>query len=292
MHILKSLLFILVFSIAKPAYAEAEISTFGSVEEINASLFKSLDDRDASRVLIIMPLENFILKPIDPELNIKDDRFLSITSKLDSQIKLSKKDYLTELKLTEYKQELSDPKIIDFFHNIQKRNAPFLVVTRNFSGSFNNIPYLEAWTWGSLFERGLDLSKSPLGSKQIIFNEKNHKINGTYPTLYRGLLSCNFKDGFNSSQSLIAKLLAINLKWIPDVVYIIDPNEGYIRSMDGQLKIIKNDIQIKGFVYAPEEAMLDQVSPERFLKFWQGMIKKLNAVTRKELKSKENPYEQ
>ena len=196
--------------------------------------------------------------------------------------------------LTEYEQQLSDPKITEFIKNIQEKNAPFIVVTRNFSGSFNKIPYLEVWTWAYLLEKGIDLSKSPLGSRQIIFNKGHKKIKGTYPTFYRGLLSCNSEEQGNSPQGLIASLLAVNLKWMPDIVYVIDSEESYIKSMEQQFKSLKPDVQVVGFVYAPEEnVQSDQISAKEFLKFWEGVVDKLNNVSRKEInKNKEDPYEQ
>jgi len=271
---------------------KADIRTVSSIEEINDSLLESLDKRNALKTLIMVPLEGFILKNVAPELNSKSEEISEITFKLEEKIKLSKKFYVDELKLTEYENELSDPKIVDFFQNIQRRNAPLMVVTRNFSGSFNNIPYLEVWTWASLFERGIDLSQSPIGKNQIIFNKKDKKTKGTYPTFYRGLLSCNFAEGKNSPQGLIIELLMDNLKWMPDVVYVVDKNEEYIKSIKHQFEAIKKDVQVIGFIYAPENDQSDKISSNEFLKFWEEFIKKLNLVSRTELKDKVDPYEQ
>ena len=53
-------------------------------------------------------------------------------------------------------------------------------------------------------------------------------------------------------------------------------------------------MQVVGFVYAPEEnVQSDQISAKEFLKFWEGVVDKLNNVSRKEInKNKEDPYEQ
>jgi hypothetical protein len=291
MSIIKRL--VVLVSILLNLSVSADIYTANSIEEINNTLVGLLEKRNAQKTLTILPLEGFILKTVDPAFNAKDKKFQSIASKVIQKAKLSKQRYISELILTEYKQQLSDPKIIDFFKNLQQKNAPFMVVTSNLSGSFNSIPYLEVWTWAYLFEQGIDLSKSPIGSKQIIFNKEGEKVQGTYPTFYRGLLSCNSSQQQNSRQGIIAALLALNLKWVPDVVYIVDKDEQYIKSIEQQFKSIRNDVQVIGFVYAPEYDQSDQVTPQEFLKFWSGVIDKLNVVSRTETnKNKKDPYEQ
>ena len=183
--------------------------------------------------------------------------------------------------------------IPEFVKNLQKKNVPIIVVTRNFSGSLNKIPYLEVWTWKYLFDKGVDLSKSPIGSKQIMFNKKYKKIGGTYPTFYKGLLSCNSADGENAPQSIIAYLLSQELKWLPDVIYVVDKNKIYIQSLEQQFKSIRSDIQVEGFVYSPVEKSDIEISSSEFLKFWEDLVVKLNAITRKESSgTKEDPYEQ
>ena len=291
MNSIKRLVFI--FAVCMSSSVQAEIYTARSVEEINNTLLELLNKRNPEKTLTILPLENFMLKPVNPAFNIKDQRFRTIIERVTKKVKLSKRAYLEELILTEYEQKLSDPKLTEFIKNIQEKNAPFIVVTRNFSGSFNKIPYLEVWTWAYLLEKGIDLSKSPLGLKQIIFNKGYKKIKGTYPTFYRGLLSCNSEEQGNSPQSLIASLLAVNLKWIPDIVYVIDSEENYIKSIEQQFKSLKSDVQVVGFVYEPDNIQSDQISTEEFLKFWEELVNKLNNVSRKEInKNKENPYEQ
>ncbi len=292
MNSIKRLVFIFVMCMSSSV--QAEIYTASSVEEINNTLLELLEKRNPEKTLTILPLEKFMLRPVSPALNIKDEKFRTIIERVSKKAKLSKRAYLEQLVLTEYEQRLSDPKLTEFIKNIQEKNAPFIVVTRNFSGSFNKIPYLEVWTWAYLLEKGIDLSKNPLGSRQIIFNKGHKKIKGTYPTFYRGLLSCNSEGQGNSPQGLIASLLAVNLKWMPDIVYVIDSEESYIKSIEQQFKSLKADVQVVGFVYAPEEnVQSDQISAKEFLKFWEGVVDKLNNVSRKEInKNKEDPYEQ
>lgn len=251
-----------------------------------------LEKRNPEKTLVVLPLENFFAQPTDPAFHVEDPELQVYIARASSKAKLSRKQYLGGLILTEYEQKFSDPMIPEFVKNLQKMNVPIIVVTRNSSGSLNKIPYLEVWTWKYLFDKGVDLSKSPIGSKQIMFNKKYKKIGGTYPTLYKGLLSSNSADGENSPQSIIAYLLSQELKWLPDVIYVVDKDKNYIKSLEQQFKSVRSDIQVEGFVYSPVVKSDIEISSSEVYKFWQGLITKLNAITRKESSgTKENPYE-
>ena len=252
-----------------------------------------LEKRAAGKTLVVLPLEDFFVQPTHPAFYVKDDKFQVFIARASSKAKLSRRQYLKELILTQYEQRFSDPMIPEFIGNLQQKNVPIIVVTRNVSGSINKIPYLEVWTWQYLFDKGIDLSKSPIGSKQIMFNKKYKKINGTYPTFYKGLLSCNSREGDNSPQSIIAYLLSQELKWLPDVIYVVDKERNYIESLIQQFKSIRSDIQVEGFIYSPEVKSNTELSISEFSKFWEDLIVRLNAVTRKEsTATKEDPYEQ
>ena len=292
MKIIRNLLLVLLSIISLSV--KAEIYSAETVEEINNSLMEFLEKRNPEKTLVVLPLENFFAQATHPAFYAtKDEELQTFITQASSKVKLSRRQYLEELILTQYEQRFSDPMIPEFVKNLQKKNVPIIVVTRNFSGSLNKIPYLEVWTWKYLFDKGVDLSKSPIGSKQIIFNKKYRKIGGTYPTFYRGLLSCNSADGENAPQSIIAYLLSQELKWLPDVIYVVDKNKNYIQSLEQQFKSIRSDIQVEGFVYSPVEKSDIEISSSEFLKFWESLVVKLNAVTRKESSSaKEDPYEQ
>jgi len=291
MRIIRNLLFVLLSIISLSV--KAEIYSAATIEELNNSLMEFLEKRTAEKTLVVLPLENFFVQPTHPAFYVKDDKFQVFIARASGKAKLSRRQYLKELILTQYEQRFSDPMIPEFIKNLQQKNVPIIVVTRNFSGSINKIPYLEVWTWKYLFDKGIDLSKSPIGSKQIIFNKKYKKINGTYPTFYKGLLSCNSADGDNSPQSIIAYLLSQELKWLPDVVYVVDKEKNYIESLVQQFKSIRSDIQVEGFVYSPEVKSNAQLSVTEFSKFWEDLIVRLNAITRKESSAtKEDPYEQ
>ena len=292
MKIIRNLLLVLLSIISLSV--KAEIYSAETVEEINNSLMEFLEKRNPEKTLVVLPLENFFAQATHPAFYAtKDEELQTFITQASSKVKLSRRQYLEELILTQYEQRFSDPMIPEFVKNLQKKNVPIIVVTRNFSGSLNKIPYLEVWTWKYLFDKGVDLSKSPIGSKQIIFNKKYRKIGGTYPTFYRGLLSCNSADGENAPQSIIAYLLSQELKWLPDVIYVVDKNKSYIQSLEQQFKSIRSDIQVEGFVYSPVVKSDIEISSSEFLKFWESLVVKLNAVTRKESSSaKEDPYEQ
>lgn len=289
---MKKILFAFILSL--PFLASAEIKTVSSVDEFQEAIFASLKDRNPVKTLTILPLSEVILIPEDPIFRSDSKNFAQIVPQINKKIKLSKQSYIDEVILTEYKQRLADPKIVVFFQELQKYNAPFMVVTPNLSGSLNDIPYLEAWTWSYLLEQGIDLSKSPIGNKQIIFNRGRKKVKETYPTFYRGLFSCNEVVGANSSQSLIAILLVENLKWVPDVVYVIDTDEEYIKSIEQQFHSLRQDVQVFGFVYKNKMSESGKkFSTKELLNFWNKVVDKVNVVKRKEIDpSKENPYEQ
>lgn len=271
--------------------SNAKLYNATSVEEINNTLSNLLINSNPQKTLTILSLSQ-LLKQTAPPLNTNDPDLQTIILQATKKVQLSKQNYLGELLLTEYEQKLADPYFVKFFKNLQKLNAPYLLTTTNVSGSFNKINYLEVWTFAYLEKKGIDLSKSPVGSKQIIFNKTHKKNRGTYPTLYRGLLSLNYENGTNSHQSVLAALLASYLKWMPDTIYIIDSDEDYIKSLETQFKIIKPTINIVGFIYTPKNNPSNNLSPKDVLSFWTNLAHQLNKVTRKEVElDKEDPYE-
>ena len=205
--IVKIFLFAIILSLSTPL--RAEIYSASSVEEINNSIMEMLDKRESNKSLIIMPLENFILEPKDDAFYLNDNESQNIAYNALKKAKFSRRIYRNEMILTEYEQRFSDQMIPEFIRSIQEKNVPLIVVTKNTSGSLNKIAYLEVWTWQYLLDRGIDLSKSTIGGKQIIFNKQYKKVYGTYPTFYKGLLSCNAFEQYNSPQNIIATLLAI-----------------------------------------------------------------------------------
>ena len=288
---IRNIFFLLI--IVLPSISIAEIYSASSIEEINNTIMELLSKRNPKKTLLLMPLENFLITMEDKELYIKDKKYAPITRKIEKKTKLSRKPYLGELILTEYRNELSAPYVVEFIQNIQKLNVPMLAFTNNFSGSFNKIPHLEVWTWAYLLNKNIDLSKSPIGSKQIIFNRYYKKVKGTYPTYYKGLLSCNSWGSNNSTQSILSTLLNEKLKYMPDVIYVIHWDENFIKSIETQFKIFKSDIQIEGFVFSSPQKDTTSLSYRDVEKFWYKLVDKLNKISRKEQGSYEkDPYEQ
>lgn len=296
---IKKLFYILIicFFSFKNAYSNEEISnlklyTATSIDQINNSLMDFLTNHNPEQTLTIVSL-NQIITIDEKELYSNNENYKSIISRALKKVRRPNAEYFSELLLTEYNNKISSPKFAEFFSNIQELNAPFLVTTDNVSGSFNKIPYLEVWTWKYLLDNNIDLSKNPLGMQQIIFKSTHKKIKGTYPTFYRGLLSANSEMGKNSIQSVIFYLLDEHLKWKPDVVFVIDSNENYIKSIANQFRYIKPSIKVIGFVHDTQKKFNNDISAQNALKFWNNFATKLNSVTRKEFKNaKGNPYEE
>ncbi len=282
---------ILLALILTPSVLMAEIYVANNVEEINNNILSSIETRNAAKALVILPVKDFLIKATDNEFYVNDEKSSFVISKAIKKIKSRSTPYIDELILSEYPSKLADQYIPKFIQNLQKKNVPLIAVSRNTSGSFNKIQFLEAWTWKYLFDQGIDLSISPIGSHQIIFNKQFKEVKGTYPTYFNGLLSSNSKEGENSPQSVIVSLLLVNLKWMPDVVYIVDIDENYIKSMIKQFKSVRPNIQVMGFVYKPEKQEKSLIDEKDLTKFWDNLVAKLNSISRKEIKDKSNPYE-
>ena len=288
---IKSIFFLLIVSLSFTS--RAEIYSAESIEEVNNTILELLSKRNPKKTLLLMPLEKFLIKPVDEEFYIKDKKYVPVLQKAEKKARLSRRAYLEELILTEYEHELSDPYVVEFIQNIQKLDVPMIVFSTNCSGSFNKIPYLEVWTWTYLFNKNIDLSKSPIGSNQIIFNKYGKKVKGTYPTYYKGLLSANSWDGKNSIQSMLATLFVQKLKYLPDVVYIIHEEESFIKSIEEQFKTVKRDVQVEGFIFSSQKKVNNDLSMKKVQNFWNKLIDKLNKVSRKERNiDEEDPYEQ
>jgi hypothetical protein len=77
------------------------------------------------------------------------------------------------------------------------------------------------------------------------------------------------------------------------VIYVVDKERNYIESLIQQFKSIRSDIQVEGFVYSPDVKNNTELSISEFSKFWEDLIVRLHAITRKEsTTTKEDPYEQ
>ena len=292
--LIKTLLLISVVSALQfSAFGRTRLYNASSIDEINNTLTELLAHQDPRRALLILPLDALIVTDHAGFYFDTDDRKGIVKAQLD-KISASKKVYLEEFILTNYPQKLADQGVESFITNIQKINLPIIVTTENLAGSVNDIRYLEVWTWNWLFEKGVDLSKTPVGKKEIRIDSGTKKIGGSYPTFFRGLLSCNSYKKSNAPQIVMASLLATKLRWLPSVVYAIDTDESYLKSLEKQFTALRPDIQFEGFIYKPQlkSPNYNQLSLQELQKFWQDLVEGVNKIQRTELKAKiDDPYE-
>jgi hypothetical protein len=292
MEKLKTILIFILF-LMQSHKVVAAIHEVNSLEEINKTVLEILENRNPEKTLFLLPLEKFLIQPSHPFFSPPDSSYQSILARVLKKVKFSQAAYLEELLLTAYENELTDPKLPEFIHNLQKHQAPIIIVTSNVTGGFNNIDFLEVWTVAYLTKKNIDLTKSRFADKQILFNKELAKIMGTYPSFYRGLLSCNSYQGKNSAQAVISALLGEKLKWLPNTVVAVHPETNYLESLESQLKTLKSDLDFIGFAYRPSMKTSSAGSPEKFQQFWEQFVRNLNNVTRKKVKiDLENPYEQ
>lgn len=273
--------------------AQANIFSPEDFEKLSSNLIASIKTKNPAKTLVILPLEGFLFDPDIEELYPSDGLSHNIVKKNLERIKFSVRPYIDELILVKYPIKKPDPKIVSFIEELQKFNVPLVVVTKNISGSIDDIKHLEVWTWMQLYNHGINLSLSPIGEKQFKFYNRE-KVRGTYPTFFRGLLSCNSYEKKNSPQNIIASLLVTKLQWFPDTIYIVDQDRGYIKSLSNQFKSLKQETYVEGFVYQKiKERKKTEKNIEKFTEFWENLVDSLNKVQRIELESEiQDPYEQ
>lgn len=295
MHqIIKILLVIISLNIFQySALGKTRLHNVSSIDEINSTITELLVHQDPSRALLILPLD-ILIAPDHAGFYFQGEEAQNIVKQQLDKVSASKMVYLEEFILTNYPQKLADKAIVELIVNTVNMNLPIIVNTGNLAGSINDIRYLEVWTWNWLYERGIDLSKTPIGKKEIRIDLGTKKIGGSYPTFFRGLLSCNNYKKSNAPQIVLASLLTTKLKWLPNVVYAVDRDETYLKSLEKQFTALRPDIQFEGFIYKPGEKNTEynQLKLQELQKFWQDVVEGANKIQRVELKSKiDDPYE-
>ncbi len=291
-YILKNALIFLL--ITNTACASAKLFKAQNFKQINNTLLTLLKDKNPEKVALIFPLENVVLESKVLDISIlKNKELRSSVKNFNDSIKLSRKSFMQEVLLTEYENDFVDPFFPEFIKNIQKYKIPIIATTKNISGSFNDIDFLELWTHDFLVQKGVDLSKSKVGDKRFKFDMFFKKSLGSHPSFYNGLLSGNVRESNHSINNLIATFFATKIRWYPDVVYVVDTSKNKINNLARALKAVKKDIQIYGFIFTPIKDKELQYNKKDFKKFIQEYRNKINSVTRKEFDaSKEDPYEQ
>lgn len=289
-------IFLLVISLnifQYSALGRTRLYNASSINEINNTITELLVHQDPSRALLILPLD-ILIAPDHAGFYFQGEEAQNIVKQQLDKVSASKMVYLEEFILTNYPQKLADKAIVELIVNTVNMNLPIIVNTGNLAGSINDIRYLEVWTWNWLYERGIDLSKTPIGKKEIRIDLGTKKIGGSYPTFFRGLLSCNNYKKSNAPQIVLASLLTTKLKWLPNVVYAVDRDETYLKSLEKQFTALRPDIQFEGFIYKPGEKNTEynQLKLQELQKFWQDVVEGANKIQRVELKSKiDDPYE-
>lgn len=273
-------LFLVIIYSLMPLTSNGEIYLANSIAEINNSILASLQKRGAEKSVLLLPLERFLARPVNEEFFATDEKYQHIIKEAEAKAKPNRKAYFSELTLTSYKNQLADKAIIPFIKTMQEQRLPIIAYTNNVSGKFNQIDYLEVWTWSYLLSQQIDLSKNPIGQQQFIFNQYHHKILGSYPTYYKGLLSANEHDRKNSLQSVLATLFAIKLKSIPDVIYIIHHDAGFLKSITEQFQNLRRDVQVEAFIFEADRPVNNKLPVADLYKFWLDLVTKLNNVTR------------
>lgn len=275
------------------AFGRTRLYNASNIDEIKNTITELLVHQDPSRALLILPLD-VLIAPDHAGFYFQGEEAQNIVKTQLDKLPASKKIYLEEYILTHYPQKLTENVVEELIANIQKTNLPIIVTTENLAGSINDIRYLEVWTWNWLYERGIDLSKTPIGKNEIRIDAGTKKIGGSYPTFFRGLLSCNNYKKSNALQVVLASLLATKLKWLPSVVYAVDTDEAYLKSLEKQFAALRPDIQFEGFIYKPagKNTGYNQLTLQELQKFWQDLVDGANKIKRVELKAKiDDPYE-
>jgi len=284
---------ILLYLLLASFSAYADIYKANNMQDIKKMAEDIFAKRNPEKTVFIFPLEKVILRSTHPAMQTQDKNYNTLITKAFANVPPSKTVYIKSLLLIDYPHELADPVLPDLIDFIQENKAAVIVVTPNLTGKINKIDFLEVWTWDYLKSLKIDLSRGVLANKKFIFDKESDKISGTYPSFYKGLLSCNSDNENNSSLGVIATLFITKFKKIPNVVVAVATSASYLEALEKQLKILDADNEFFGILYTPKEIQTKEISPEDYLQFWQNFVKNLNKVTRKEVAlKKENPYEE
>lgn len=266
--------------------------SISSFDEIKPILMEFLDKRNPAKTLIVMPLETVMFKPKAEGFKKQDENYISLAKKAFLKIRTSQRIYLNEVALVEYENGLTDSSLPNFIKSIQETKAPIIITTNNLSGSYNDIPYLELWTLKFLEKHNIDISKGAFSRKSVMLQGMT-KIKGTYPTFYKGLLSCNSEKGDNACHQVLSTLLA-NMRFLPDTIIMIHTDIHILNVVAEQFKLLRSDIEVIGFLYEPPASSPSNLSPSEYFAFMSEFAAKVNnvkRVTEKNIKV-DDPYEE
>ena len=252
-----------------------------------------------ANAIIIVSMSGVLFLPTDKEFFVKDPSYKSVWQKALSATKESKLNYMEEVIFTQYEHKAVDERIIKFISEMIDRGVRVIVVTANSSGRFNDIAYLEEWTVKWLKDRGIDLNKSVYRDTKFVMNQYSSERSGSYPTFYKGLLSCSTDKAYNGSPSIIATFF-VTMNERPANVAMIHNNKDILRITEQQIKSINDAVQFFGYnINNTLEKIITEdyasdITPKSYLSFWKKLGTQLNAVVRGNSKNSDrgNPYEE
>ena len=80
---IRSIFFLLIVSLSFTS--RAEIYSAESIEEVNNTILELLSKRNPKKTLLLMPLEKFLIKPVDEEFYIKDKKYVPVLQKAEKK---------------------------------------------------------------------------------------------------------------------------------------------------------------------------------------------------------------
>lgn len=262
------------------------------IGKIYRRVLRIVEARNPEKVLFVVALENVLIVPFDKEFYATKQDLQVLIKRALSAVRESKMGFINELILTEYPQAIIDPRVIELLNELQKRRVPIIVVTKNVSGKFNKIQYLEQWTAEFLKKTGFDLAKGQFAGIRLIMDKFLQKKRDSFPTFFDGLLSCSFFEGTNAEQTVLTTLL-VRFNYTPSTLMMLHNDSSVLAVVEKQIHEIKPDIEYWPFKFEFTPVEQNDLKPEPFLKFWKQFAQKLNSISRGAADyDAGNPYEE
>lgn len=260
-------------------------------DNIKTAIMQIVSDNNPEKILFVISLEKVIFTPMDKEFYVTKQDLQNLINRSLASVRDSKLQFANELILTEYKQSVIDQRVIDLLKQLQAKQVPIIVISRNVSGKFNKIQYLEEWTVNLLKKSGFDLSNGQFAGIRLYLDKYASKQRGSFPTFFDGLLSCSTNLGDNAEQTILTSLL-VRLDYAPATLIMLHNDSNILDITGKQLYEIKPDLQYHPFKFISNKLEYNHFKSNELLKFWNNFAKKLNSVSRDESGINiGNPYE-
>jgi hypothetical protein len=283
---------VIFFSLIVTLTVKAEIIITDNFATIRDKFFDVQSNYDPLYTLGVFEIRDVILRPYNQELTEINIHQRPLVEKILSQLKPSNNIYFNEVLLVNYKQELVDKDLPQFIKEIASHNSPLIAITETLTGNFNKIDRFEVWLADYLKKFNIDFSASFPKSNDLIFSNRE-PFQGTYPTFYHGILSCNNNEKLNSKLQMLIAFLQ-QLKFTPQVIIMVSKDIALLTGTEEQLKSFDNNITFIGYHFLPAmQAEQVQINDQDLTKFWSSLVAKINKVSRtnKNPNQKTNPYE-